>query len=232
MRLRQMTHAMNRRTALLAGLSAALLAASPAMAQDGLRSRAAVNPNTPITGEARDAAIARANQTLNGVQRLQGRFTQTAPDGSIARGTLYLQRPGKLRFEYDPPATILIVSDGNVVSMRDTALRNTERTNLQSTPLNLILRNRVDLARDARITGVARNGDWLIVVARDRSGMTDGQIEMFFQGPNADLRAWDIVDVTGSRTRIVLSNITQPASFNQSLFRLEDMLERPRPGRP
>ncbi|MGE0597402.1 MAG: outer membrane lipoprotein carrier protein LolA [Hyphomonadaceae bacterium] len=214
---------MNRRTLFAAALSTLALSAAPALAQ--------VQPqNTQLAGAERAEALNRANRALNGAARVQGRFTQTAPDGSRATGMLYMQRPGKLRFEYDPPATLLIVSDGSVVSMRDTALRNTERTNLRSTPLNLILRNNVDLARDARIVGVARNADWIIVAARDRSGATDGEITMFFRGPNTELRAWDIVDATGGRTRIVLSDISRPASFSQSLFRLEDQLERRRPG--
>ncbi|MDX2274297.1 MAG: outer-membrane lipoprotein carrier protein LolA [Hyphomonadaceae bacterium] len=223
---------MNRRIALAA---LALAALSPAaFAQDGLRARTQTEAsgNIQLSGAEREAALARANATLNGVQRLQARFTQTAPDGSVASGTLYMQRPGKLRFAYDPPATILIVSDGNVVHLRDTALRNTERTNLESTPLNLILRSQVDLARDSRILGVARNADWIMVRARDKTGLTDGEITMYFKGANTDLRAWDIVDATGARTRIVLTNVTQPASFNQSLFRMEDMLESRRPGRP
>lgn len=219
-----MANAMNRRTLLAAAISAAALA-SPAWAQQTVQPQ-----NTQLYGAEREEALARANRALNGAARLQGRFTQTAPDGSRATGTLYMQRPGKLRFEYDPPATLLIVSDGSVVSMRDTALRNTERTNLRSTPLNLILRNNVDLARDARIVGVARNADWIIVAARDRSGATDGEITMFFRGANVELRAWDIVDATGGRTRIVLSDVSRPASFNQSLFRLDDQLERRRPG--
>lgn len=218
-----MDTAMNRRTLFAAALSTLALSAAPALAQ--------VQPqNTQLAGAERAEALNRANRALNGAARVQGRFTQTAPDGSRATGMLYMQRPGKLRFEYDPPATLLIVSDGSVVSMRDTALRNTERTNLRSTPLNLILRNNVDLARDARIVGVARNADWIIVAARDRSGATDGEITMFFRGPNTELRAWDIVDATGGRTRIVLSDISRPASFSQSLFRLEDQLERRRPG--
>lgn len=232
MRLRHMTYAMNRRLA-LAALAASLLAPA-AFAQDGLRARTgdAPGPNIQLDGAERETALARANASLNGVQRLQARFSQIAPDGSVSGGTLYMQRPGKLRFEYDPPASILIVSDGSVVYLRDTALRNTERTNLQSTPLNLILRSQVNLARDSRILGVARNADWIIVRARDKTGLTDGEITMFFKGADADLRAWDIVDATGARTRIVLSNMTRPASFNASLFRMEDMLEGRRPGRP
>jgi outer membrane lipoprotein-sorting protein len=232
MRLRHMKNAMNRRFALAALATLAL--APTAFAQDGLRARSAesASGNIQLAGAERETALSRANAALNGVTRLQARFTQTAPGGSVSTGTLYMQRPGKLRFAYDPPATLLIVSDGSVVHLRDTSLRNTERTNLQSTPLNLILRSQVNLARDARILGVARNADWIIVRARDKTGLTDGEITMFFKGPNADLRAWDIVDATGARTRIVLSNMTQPASFSQSLFRMEDMLERGRSGRP
>ena len=229
---------MNRRFALL-GLAALL--ALPAYAQD-LRPRtsvegaAATTPAAPVIvaleGAERTAAIARANLTLNTVQRLQGRFVQTSPDGGRAGGAFYLQRPGKLRFQYDPPASLLIVADGSVVSLRDTALRTTERTPLRSTPLNLILGARIDLARDARITRVARSGPWIMITARDRGGQTDGQITLQFHGPNAELRSWDVIDATGARTRITLAGVTQPASFQNSLFRLEDVLERNRPGRP
>ena len=142
----------------------------------------------------------------------------------------YMQRPGKLRFQYDPPATMLIVSDGSVVAMRDTELRTTERTPLRSTPLNLILGQTIDLERNARILRVSRAGPWLMVTARDRSGQTDGQITLQFYGPQTQLRSWDVIDATGARTRITLSGVTQPASFDRSLFRLEDMLTN-RPGR-
>jgi outer membrane lipoprotein-sorting protein len=226
---------MLRRTA-LAGIAALALAA-PALGQD-LRPRtqeAAVTPQAPqrveLQGDARAAALAQANRVLNGVTRLQGRFVQASPDGSRVGGNFYMQRPGKLRFEYDAPATLLIVADGSVVAMRDRALRTTDRTPLRSTPLNLILRNQVDLARDARIVRVGRIGDWLMITARDRSGQTDGQIQLNFFGDGAELRSWYVVDATGAETRITLSQLTQPASFNQSLFRLEDMLENNRPGR-
>ena len=180
-----------------------------------------------LQGADRDAALAQANQALNGITRLQGRFQQTSADGSRSGGAFYLQRPGKLRFEYDPPATMLIVSDGSVVAMRDRALRTTDRTLLRATPLNLVLRSQVDLARDARITRVARAGDWVLITARDRSGQTEGEITLQFQA--AQLRSWDITDAAGARTRIALSSLTQPASFDRRIFRLEDIVEN-RPG--
>lgn len=236
---------MDRRFALL-GLASLVLAA-PASAQSAPQAApqtppqaaADLRPRLPIPvsnslvtleGAERAAALARANETLNAVARLQGRFVQTAPDGARAGGAFYLQRPGKLRFEYDPPATILIVSDGNVVALRDTALRTTDRTPLNSTPLNLILRNRIDLERQARIVRVSRQGEWMLVTARDRTGQTDGAITLQFFGPDAELRSWDVVDLTGARTRITLSEVTQPASLDRALFRLEDMLDSRRRG--
>jgi outer membrane lipoprotein-sorting protein len=212
-----MTH-MNRRFALL-GLSALVLAPA-AYAQQG----------TPqvLTGAARAEGIAQANQALNAVQRLQGRFVQSSPGGARSSGMFYLERPGKLRFEYDPPATLLIVSDGSVVAMRDRELRTTERTPLRSTPLNLILGRTINLERDARVLRVSRSGPWLLITARDRGGQTDGQITLQFFGEQMELRSWDVIDATGARTRITLSGITRHASLDRSLFRLEDMLSNRR----
>lgn len=206
---------MNRRTALL-GL-AALSIAPAAHAQ-----------TVVLSGQARAAALAQANASLNRHRRLQGRFVQTAPGGARSTGSFYLERPGRLRFEYDPPATLLIVSDGSVVAMRDTELRTTERTPLRSTPLNIILGSNIDLERNARVLRVSRSGQWLMITARDRGGQTDGQITLQFHGPNAELRSWDVTDATGARTRITLSNVTQPASIDRGLFRLDDMLARGR----
>jgi len=232
-RLRHM-RPMNR-TAPLAALAALLALTVPAASQE-LRPRTSVEAATAVApaivaldGAERTAALALANQTLNAVARLQGRFVQTSPDGSRAMGLFYLQRPGKLRFQYDPPATLLIVADGRVVALRDTELRTTERTPLRSTPLNLILGAQIDLVRDARITRVARSGPWIMITARDRAGQTDGLITLHFFGPNAELRSWDVLDVTGARTRVTLSELTQPASLDRRLFQLEDVLTN-RPG--
>jgi outer membrane lipoprotein-sorting protein len=226
---------MNPRLALALASLFALAVAAPVAAQE-LRPRltevAAPASLVTLEGAERAEALAQANRTLNAAQRLQGRFVQSSPDGSRASGAFYMQRPGRLRFEYDPPATLLIVADGSVVAMRDTALRTTERTPLRSTPLHLILAETVDLERSARIVRVSRSGPWMMITARDRSGQTDGTITLQFYGPEAALRSWDVIDATGARTRIALSDLTQPASLDRRLFRLEDVVTRGRrPGR-
>jgi outer membrane lipoprotein-sorting protein len=108
--------------------------------------------------------------------------------------------------------------------MRDRELRTTERTPLRSTPLNLILGRTINLERDARVLRVSRSGPWLLITARDRAGQTDGQITLQFFGAQAELRSWDVIDATGARTRITLSDVTRPASLDRALFRLEDVL--------
>ena len=218
---------MNRRY-LIAAL--AVLAATPALAQQ-LRPRlpvqpapAAARPATQVLyRDARAQALTQANRTLNAVTRLQGRFVQNSPDGSRATGTFYLQQPGKLRFEYNAPATLMIISDGTTVYTHDSALRTTDRTALRNTPLNLVLRGNVNLERDANVTRVARQGDWMFVNVRDRNGLAEGQLTLWFNGPNADLRAWDVVDATGARTRVTLNGLTMPASFDPTLFRADSL---------
>lgn len=205
---------MNRRLAMI-GLAAALSFAPAAYAQSS---------TTVLEGSARAEGIAQANSALNSFRRLQGRFVQSSPGGGRASGTIYIERPGKMRFEYDAPSSMLIVADGSVVAMRDAELRTTERTPLRSTPLNVILGDRIDLARDARVLRVSRSGPWLMVTVRDRSGQTDGQIILQFHGANPELRSWDVIDATGARTRVTLSDVTHPASLDRSLFRLGDML--------
>lgn len=201
-----MTH-MLRRTALL-GI-AALALAPAAHAQ-----------SVPVVleGAERDQVIAAANRYLNSFQRMQARFTQSSPGGGRAVGTVYIQKPGRMRFQYDPPAQLLIVSDGSTVSVRDNEMRTTERTSLRSTPLNLILGANIDLERQARILRVSRSGPWTMITARDRGGQMDGQITLQFN--DGVFRSWDVIDATGARTRITISDVTQPASLDASLFRL------------
>ncbi len=209
---------MLRRTALL-GLAAVALAP------------AAAAQTTPVAlqGAARDQAVAMANRYLNSFSRLQARFTQSSPGGGRASGTVYIQKPGRMRFQYDPPASLLIVSDGSVVAVRDNELRTTERTSLRSTPLNLILGSNIDLERQARVLRVSQAGPWTMITARDRAGQMDGQITLQFN--EGVLRSWDVIDATGARTRITLTNVTQPGALDSSLFRLPDVVDRGRPGR-
>ncbi len=176
---------------------------------------------TQLTGAERTQALALASAALNRMAAVQGRFSQIAPDGSASQGDIYLQRPGKMRFAYDAPSPLTIVSDGSTVSVHDRSVRDVSRIPLRSTPLYYVLKRDVSLERDARIVRVSRSGADLLVTARDRTGEADGEITMMFGGPGYELRQWVVTDGQRQTTRITLSGVRAAARLDPRLFRVE-----------
>ena len=109
---------------------------------------------TPLIGEQQDAAVQRINAYFNGITNLQGNFEQIDSNNKRTAGRFYVQRPGKLRFDYAPPSTLRLVADGHFLAIEDSSLKTIEKYPLRSTPFRLLLGDGVDLARDARIVGV------------------------------------------------------------------------------
>lgn len=205
--------------ALFAGL-ALLPTASPASAQ-GAPAVKTVQTQTQLAGAERAAALVAASAALNRIQSVQGRFVQVAPDGSRSQGAIYLQRPGKMRFQYDAPSPLTIVSDGSTVTVEDRSVRDVSRVPLRSTPLYYVLKRDVSLERDARITRVSRSGDQVLVTARDRTGEADGEITLHFAGPAYELRQWSITDGQRQTTRITLSDVRAAGRLDPRLFRVQ-----------
>jgi len=170
--------------------------------------------------------LARIDGSLNATFSFTGRFTQYGADGSIAQGKIYLQRPGKLRFEYDSPSHLLIVSDGTWLTQKDSALETTDRVPLSSTPLNFFLKENVQLQRDTQVVGFTKDAqDWR-VSARDGSGEMDGTITMVFDARGLALKEWSIADGFGGETRVVLSNLKYNQRVDPKLFILRDAPRR------
>lgn len=175
-----------------------------------------------LSGQERTAALSQASKALNGLARIRARFTQIAPDGAKTEGGVYLERPGKLRFEYDKPSPLTIVADGATVAVADRALKTVDRLPLRSTPLFFVLKANVDLEKDARVTAVARQGQTLLITLRDRKGEADGALTLTFTGAPLRLTAWRVVDGQGQATALSLSSVTTVARHDPALFRIED----------
>jgi len=204
----------------LAAIALALGALAPlAYAQTAPATVKAIVAQTQLTGAERTQALAAASTALNRMSAVQGRFAQVAPDGSRSQGDIYLQRPGKMRFQYDAPSPLTIVSDGATVSVEDRSVRDVSRVPLRSTPLYYVLKRDVALERDARITRVTRSGDQLLVTARDRTGEAEGEITLQFAGPGYQLRQWTITDGQRQTTRITLSDVRAAGRLDPRLFR-------------
>lgn len=196
--------------------------AQPNMAQNNAPMPAFTNPQTVPSD------LARVDAALNNTLSFQGRFAQYGADGSFAQGTIYLSRPGKLRFEYDSPSPLLIVSDGVTLTQQDRALETTDRVPLSATPLNFFLRENVNLAQDTEIVALQKTPMEWRVAARDGSGEMDGTITMVFDAGTLALKEWVITDGFGGNTRLLLSDLVYNQRLNPRLFILRDDSRRNR----
>ena len=163
--------------------------------------------------------VERANGYFNSITSLIGDFTQVGGDGRRLTGKLYLQRPGKIRFEYDPPATLEVIADGTSVAVRDRKLATQDLYTIGQTPLKFLLRERIDLGRDLKITEVAPENEAVRISLEDRStfGGTS-KITLYFDKDLANLTRWRIVDPQGFQTTVSLANLERNARVDQKLF--------------
>lgn len=154
-------------------------------------------------------AVARVSAYLNGINTLTARFLQTGADRRQVGGTLYVQRPGRLRFAYDPPSTLEIVADGRSVAVRDSKLRTNDVYSIGQTPLKFLLRDHVDLARDVQVKDVQIDPDGPIDITLEDSATLGGtsKVTLRFDARANVLREWMIVDPQGYETTVRLSAV-------------------------
>jgi len=162
--------------------------------------------------------LARLDLALGNTGTLTGDFVQFNQNGGSARGTIALQRPGKIRFEYAPPASLLIVSDGAFITQQNTKLNTSDRIPLSATPLNAFLKADLQLGRDTKVVGLQKFQDRTAVTIADKNGKQAGQMTLVFNEPNLALREWIVVDEFGQTTRVELSNLSYNQELNPRLF--------------
>lgn len=156
---------------------------------------------------------------LNKLVTAQSDFTQINDDGSISTGTLYIKRPGKVRFEYNPPESGLVVAGANTVVIYDKKSNQPAETYpLKRTPLSIILDEKVDLGRARMVTGHDFDGTATVVTAQDPDNPEYGNIQMKFTGNPVELRQWIINNGSGSTTTVILGDLQVGGSLSNSLF--------------
>ena len=201
---------MNRRAACLAIVALAL--PSAALAQV----RAAV------LSDADQAVLAGVQRYLNGLRNLKARFLQIGPDSATTQGTLWLQRPGRMRFEYDKPSPLLLVAgQGNVV-FHDSQLGQTTNIPVGNTPLGLLLSDTIALSGDVTLTEFQRPpGQLLLTLVRTRTP-GDGSLTLNLNASPLALTGWSVVDAQGRQTQLRISDVQLGGRFDQSLFTFVD----------
>lgn len=169
------------------------------------------------------AAIERAEAYLNDIHTLKARFLQSAPDGSVAEGTFYLSRPGKLRLEYDPPTPLLIIGNYHLLVYHDTQLKQTSQVPISSTPAGILVQPKIDLnGEDLTVTGFSeRDGLDRITLAQTDDPLA-GSITLIFTREPYQLRQWVVKDPQGQLTTVTLSDARSGVAIDQKLFVFND----------
>ena len=165
--------------------------------------------------------VDRANAYFTGISTLTADFTQVGGDGRRLGGTLYLQRPGKLRFEFDPPATLEVIADGTSVAVRDKKLLTQDMYFIQQTPLKFLLREKVNLGGDIAITGISNEANSVRLNLEDKSTLGGtSRITLYFDPEVKTLTQWRIVDPQGFQTVLTLNKVDRGKPLDQALFRI------------
>jgi outer membrane lipoprotein-sorting protein len=183
---------------------------------------AAVEPAALSQPLPSNVVVERANAYFTNLSTLVADFTQVGADGRRQGGTLYLQRPGRVRFEYDPPATLQVIADGRSVAVRDRKLATQDLYSISQTPLKFLLREQVNLGQDIRITGIAHDGDAVRISLEDSSTLGGtSRITLYFDRHVESLNQWRIVDAQGFQTVVVLGKIERGRRIDQDLFKIQ-----------
>ena len=166
------------------------------------------------------AAVQRINDYLNSYQSLRGDFLQTSPKGRSTRGVMNIQKPGKLRFEYEPPNPLLIASDGTWLTIKDKKKERGDQVPLSSTPLRLIVAPKINLLAETSVVGFEQTEGFTTVALSDKKGALKGQIVLVFDETKKELQQWIIVDGKGQRTTVQLGNLEKNVKIDPKLFKV------------
>jgi outer membrane lipoprotein-sorting protein len=176
-----------------------------------------------IAFDARQRELAgRVSAYLSGVRVLSGNFVQIAPDGNKSQGEFYLQKPGRVRFDYDPPSPIELIADGSSVVVRDRKLATQDLYPLSQTPLRFLLSDRIDLLHDTNLVGVYADDVFITVVIEERQviGGTH-RLMIMFGAQDLQLRQWTVTDPQGFDTTVAVYNLDTTKQLDPALFRID-----------
>lgn len=180
---------------------------------------------TPITTE--EADTQKAKDYLAAIVSMRADFVQIAPNRSVSAGKLVLERPGKIRFDYDDPSPLLIVGDGKVINLIDYELRQVTRWPIMRTPLRPLVSQDIVYGEDVKITDVARDARGVGLTMIDPKNERDGELRLIFTREPFALKRWEVTDAQGNITIVALANVQTNISVEKNSFLFDD----PRPKR-
>lgn len=168
------------------------------------------------------AEAARVSTYLSSLQTLVGNFVQVGPDGSKTKGDFYIQKPGKVRFEYDDPSTIAIVSDGSSLVVRDRKLATQDVYPLSQTPLRYLLSDRIDLMKDTNVVSVTADDLFISVTIEEKQALIGtSRLMLMIGAKDGQLKQWTVTDPQGYDTTVAVYNLDSSKKLDPNLFKID-----------
>jgi outer membrane lipoprotein-sorting protein len=181
-------------------------------------------PATTTTGfnASQRAQVDKVSAYLSSMQQLVGNFVQVGPDGSRVRGEFYIQKPGKVRFEYEPPSRIEIIADGQSVVVRDRKLATQDLYPLSQTPLRFLLSERIDLLRETNVVGVRADDMFVTITIEEQQALIGtSRLMMMVGAKDFQLKQWTITDPQGYDTTVAVSDLDNSKRPDPGLFKID-----------
>ncbi|MBR0758529.1 outer membrane lipoprotein carrier protein LolA [Bradyrhizobium jicamae] len=168
------------------------------------------------------AQAAKVSTYLSSLQTLVGNFVQVGPDGSKTKGDFYIQKPGKVRFEYDDPSPIQIIADGSSVAVRDRRLVTQDIYPLSQTPLRYLLSDRIDLMKDTNVVSVTSDDMFVSVTIEEKQALIGTSRLMLMVGAkDGKLKQWTVTDPQGYDTTVAVYNLDSNQKPDPGLFKID-----------
>lgn len=171
---------------------------------------------------AQQLSLGQVSNYLNSFTSAEAEFTQINADGTISTGTVYIKRPNRVRFEYNPPEESLVVAGGGQVAIFDPRSDGgPDRYPLNQTPLKIILERNVDLTRTNMVTRHTSDGTTTTVTAQDPDHPEYGSIQMVYTANPVELRQWIVTDDTNQQTTVILGDLRKDGRVPDILFNIQ-----------
>ncbi|ODS97234.1 MAG: hypothetical protein ABS47_00850 [Devosia sp. SCN 66-27] len=197
----------------LLGFGLALAGTAALNAIPGFRLLAHAQAAVPATAQ-------RIADHFSSVKSMTGEFVQFGPKGEQTGGKFYLERPGKIRFNYDGSSNFQVISDGQSVVILNKKMRTSDLYPLSKTPLKLLLAERIDLSGD-KVKGLKEEDDLTTIKLADKSVFGNSTITMMFDPKTYELRQWTITDAQGKDTTVMIFNVKEGVSFAANTFAID-----------
>ncbi|MGJ4927896.1 outer membrane lipoprotein carrier protein LolA [Bradyrhizobium sp. HKCCYLS2038] len=168
------------------------------------------------------AQAAKVSAYLSSLQTLVGNFVQVGPDGSKTKGDFYIQKPGRLRFEYEPPSPIDLIADGSAVVVRDRKLATQDVYPLSQTPLRYLLSDRIDLLKDTNVIAIAADDLYVTITIEEKQALVGTSRLMLMLGAkDGQLKQWTVTDPQGYDTTIAVYNLDTTKKLDPAMFKID-----------